>query len=217
MLHANETLPSGRSRVTAALAALRFAAGLASVVAGLVAAALAIAATGGPDLAGTVIATLVLLLGFMGLGVARTARAPLRPMRVAIAIGIVIAAYMCYGVPWPPTGGSELGSFLTLVAGIALTATAGVVGARRPHLTCALLALPGLYGVVMVVRFVGYLDAARRTMGSSFGPGLTLAYLLAATLGVAWAAALWHSRVLWRVGVRDDVGAAVPNSAGPGD
>ena len=176
-------------------AALRLLAGLGSVVAGFAAAILVIAATGGPDAAGMTVAVLLLLLGFAGLGVARTVRAPLRPMRVAIAVGLLVAAYMMYGLPWPLRR-ADLGSFLTLGTGVTLSAAAFAAGPTRPRLACALLALPAAYGGVMLVNVCRYLVAARATWGS-VGPAVTIAYVLAASLGAAWVAALWHSRALW--------------------
>ena len=176
-------------------AALRILAGLGSVAAGVVAAVLVIAATGGPDAAGMTVAVLLLLLGFAGLGVARTAQAPLRPMRLAVAISLLLGVYMIYGLPWPPRG-TDLGSLFTLASGVTLSGAALLVGPSRPRLTCALLAVPAIYGGVMLINFGRYLVAARAAWGT-VGPAVTIAYTLAASLGVAWVAALWHSRVLW--------------------
>ena len=169
--------------------------GFLSVLAGLVAAVLCIAATGGPEPGSVSVAGVCLLVGFVGLSVTRTAEAPLRPMRLALGISIPVSAYMMFGLPWPPHG-RELGSFIILAMGITLSAGAIVLGQRRPNVVFGILIILAAYGVFMLGRFGRALVSAPPAREYS-GPAITIAFVLAATVGVAWIAALWHSRRLW--------------------
>lgn len=176
--------------------ALRIVAGLLSVLAGMVAAIVCIAITGGPNLAAMLIAAACLLGGFLGLAMTRNAGAPLRPMRIALGLSIPPSAYMLAGLSWPTTG-PELGSFVVLALGLVFSACAIAVARRRPKVAMSMLAILAAYGIFMLTRFGRYLLSATFDWGR-MGPATTIAYVLAASVATAWISALWHSRPIWR-------------------
>lgn len=115
--------------------------------------------------------------------------------RLALGISIPPAGYMLASLPWPPRG-AELGSFVVLALGLVLSGAALLAGARRPRRVVGALALPAAYGGFMLVRFGRHLVSAATEWGR-MGPAATIGYVLAASVAMAWIAALWHSRPLW--------------------
>jgi len=177
-------------------AALRILAGILSVLTGMVAAIACIAITGGPDLAAMLIAAACLLGGFLGLTITRVAGAPLRPMRIALGFSIPPSAYMLTALPWPLTR-AELGPFVVLALGLLLSASAMAVARHRPMIAVGMLVILAAYGVFMLGRFGRSLMSAASDW-SHMGPATTISFILAASVGIAWIAALWHSRPIWR-------------------
>jgi hypothetical protein len=176
-------------------AVLRGIAALVSILAGFVACVLVVAATGGPDVPSVAIAFAFLVLGFLGVAVARTPDAPWRPVRVCLAWGSPVAAYLMCGLPFPPRGAAEWGSALTLAAFLVAALVVSLSLERRPRIAGGLLVAGGAYALLVAVRFARAIGA---TPGVPSGPAITISFTLAATFAFAWIAALWHARALFR-------------------
>ena len=169
-------------------------AGLASVLVGIGLCVFVQAATGGPDVPSVVLAFGFLLAGLLGLGVLRTGSAPWRPVRASLAWASLVAAYLLLSLPLP-SGGAEVGSAVVLATLLLAAAATAALLTRRPVAAAGLLLVGAAYGLVVMVRFATFLGS---TPGVPKGPAITLGYTLAATLGAAWLAALWHGRTLLR-------------------
>jgi hypothetical protein len=188
-------LPLGSALRSAA----RVFAGLFIVALGMTGAVLVIAATGGLRLGAWLMGTVLLLAGFASLAITRDPLAPLRPVRITLAISVVIASLMLLSLPWPPSP-SEFASFVTLTIAIFLSLGASLVGARSPRSAITALALLGAYGIFMLAR-LGYTvgSGPDATTWSHAAPATTISLVLAESLATAWIAACWHARSLWPV------------------
>jgi hypothetical protein len=117
-------------------------------------------------------------------------------MRLALAISIPPTAFMLAGLSWPPRE-AERGSFVALILGLTLSVSASLLARRHPRVTVGVLLALAAYAMVMLGRFGGsFLSTAKEW--NRLGPAITLAYLLAASVAIAWVAAFWHARTLWR-------------------
>lgn len=163
---------------------------------GLMAAVIAMAVTGGLHWSGVCVASILLLLGYLGLGVAGGAGARLRPMRLTLAAASLVSVYLLLSLPWPP-GRAEMGSLAILGGGVALSIAAVLLAERFPRVTLALLALLAASGLLMLARLT-YALAVSPYGGSPPGPAVVLSFVIAMSVGAAWIAALWHARFLLR-------------------
>ena len=168
--------------------------GLGSVVLGIVGCAFALAATGGPNVWGAMIAFGILLFGFGGLAFTRHADTPWRPLRLSLAVAALLASCLLFALPWPPRG-SDLGTALLPGSAILATVLAGALPSRAPRLAFGLIAMLAIYGLFIAVRF-GRAVAVAAAAGSYSGPAVVLSFTLAAGIGTGWLAALWHGRSL---------------------
>jgi hypothetical protein len=170
--------------------AIRVLLAIASCVAGVVGAIAVLAATRGANAWMSWIAFLVLLLGFLGLGVSRTDAAPLRPLRLALGIAAGISFALLLGLPLPPRGDEAVSAFVLMT--VLLTSVAAAVLARRtPRMTGVLLVPLGIAACAVSWRLLG---AALSRPRDSLSPAVTIAYVIAASMGAAWLSALWHGR-----------------------
>ena len=130
------------------------------------------------------------VLGFLGFRFSGTARAPARPLRLTVAVGMVLLTGMLSGLGWPPAR-SDGGRWLVIVGDMLLLVSAAVIARRRPRLATWLLLAPATYAMfrlpLLVMRF-------RAVSGSlSLSPAVALANLIAGSACVAGLVALWHS------------------------
>ena len=187
---------------------VRLTAGFISVLAGIAACVLVLAATGGPNPAGTVLAFALLIPGFVGLAVTRTPAAPWRPTRIALAIALVLIVALLSSLPWPPAAGGERQSAIILSLALVLTLLALLFASRAPRVALVLLAILAVYGCFMIVSFTR--AVARATTGTAYaGPAVVISVTLAACIGAAWIGALWLSRGALRAS--SEVRAASPS------
>jgi len=185
----------------------RIALGAASVLVGIGACVGVLAAAGRADLGSVLLAFGLLVLGFLGLAVTRERSAPWRPLRFSLAVASLVSGYMASALPWPPRG-TDLGSTLVLVAAMLVSAVAALLPNRFPRFALALLTTLAAYGVFILTRFGRGLAGAVRT-DTYAGPAIVLSFTMAASVGAAWIASVWHGRFLVRaVSARGPDGAA---------
>jgi hypothetical protein len=190
-------------------AVLRVCVGLLIVALSLAGAVLAIAGSGAVNLVSWLLGLVLMMGGYVGLGVTRCAWAPLRPMRIALAIAAVIASLLIVALPWPP-GRSELSSFITLALGIVLSLSAVIGATRFPRIARAIVGILGCFGILMLARFGHDLTSvAGSAQWVHAQPGGTFALMLAESLPIAWIAACWHARSFWST--LGHVGGVLPN------
>jgi hypothetical protein len=167
------------------------------VAIGLAGAVFVIAGSGAVDLTSWLLGMLLMLAGFIGLGVARRAWAPLRPMRIALGIAVVAASALLLALPWPPRR-SDLGSFITLALGLVLSFTTSLVGTRFRRIAFGMLCILGCGGIFMLAHFGHSLvSGSGAAQWANAGPAQAFALVLADSIPIAWIAACWHARSLW--------------------
>ena len=172
-------------------------AGLLMVAVSLAGAVVVIAGSGAVDLTSWILGVLLMLVGFVALGVTRRTWAPIRPMRIALGIAIVIASALLLALPWP-IGPSDLRSFITLALGVVLSFITAIAGTRFPRSTFGALCILSCGGILMLVQFGhGLASGTSAAQWAHAGPGQTFALVLGESLPIAWIAACWHARSLW--------------------
>lgn len=155
-------------------AAVRLLLAAALFVAAFVA-SVAIIATGGFRPLGVFAAGAMQALGFAALGLARTARAPARPLRLTVAVTGVVVCSMIYGLL--PADSADLQTIAVFLTASALALTAAFVATRHLRLAFWLLVLLAAWFAVAIGRLAR--AAAGFASPEVAGPSVTLAFLVA--------------------------------------
>ena len=174
----------------------RVLAGLLIVAVGLAGAVFVIAGSGAVNLTSWLLGMLLMLMGFVGLGVTRRTWAPLRPMRIALGIAVVIASALLLALPWP-LGPSDMSSFITLAVGAALSLSTALAGTRFPRSAFGMSCILSCGGIAMLAHFGHSLASGSSAQWPNAGPGQTYALMVGESLPIALIAASWHARALW--------------------
>jgi hypothetical protein len=170
---------------------MRILAGVALLLAGLTGAAFALVAPGRPTVVAAALAIAALLFGFLALRVAAVPPHPWRPFRLALGVGLLLAAYLFYGLAWPPHG-TEWWPALILATGVVASVAAIALVDRAPRVVLAVVGVLAVYGALMAVNILRFLSVA---FANTWRPAVVISFLLAISVGAAWVAALGH--LLW--------------------